>query len=129
MPAALLIVVGLGAITIDAARSFQAQREAVADAQSIAHDVVSAVSVETLRTSENPWAGTLDQGEVRRRIATILDGRPLGGSVTWELTGDTLRVTIRRRVPLVFSGAMPGLHHSREVVGRASAVLVPQEFP
>ena len=53
LPAAVLVVFLLGAISVDAAVRFQAQREAVADAQSIAHDAVSAVAGRSLRSGQH----------------------------------------------------------------------------
>lgn len=129
MPAALLLVVGLGAIAIDATLTFQAQREAVGDAQSIAHDLASALSANDLRRGADVSDAAIDTDLAKKRIAAIVAIRSRQGRVTWRVRGATVEVTVRREVRLVFSGAMPGIASSRTVQGRGTAALVHQEIP
>ena len=127
LPAAVLVVFLLGAISVDAAVRFQAQREAVAYAQSIAHDAVSAVSGRSLRSGQHIDLAPLDRAEVARRIAIDVRARRLRGHVEWRLDGDTVTVVVTRRAELVFSPAVPGGRSSAEVVGTASAHLAVED--
>jgi hypothetical protein len=126
LPVAVLVVFLLGAISVDAAVRFQAQREAVADAQSIAHDAVSAVAGGSLREGEAADQAPLDRAEVGRRIAIDVRARRLTGHVEGRLDGTTVTVVVTRRAELVFSPAVPGGRSTADVVGTASARLVEQ---
>jgi hypothetical protein len=126
LPVAVLVVFLLGAISVDAAVRFQAQREAVADAQSIAHDAVSAVAGGSLREGEAADQAPLDRAEVGRRIAIDDRARRLTGHVVCRLDGTTVTVVVTRRAELVFSPAVPGGRSTADVVGTASARLVDQ---
>ena len=53
MPVALLVTLLLGAIAVDAAQQFEAQRQAVADAQALANDAASALSGSALRATRS----------------------------------------------------------------------------
>ena len=126
LPVAVLVVFLLGAISVDAAIRFQAQREAVADAQAIAHDAVSAVAGRSLRDGQAADQAPLDRAEVARRIAIDVRARRLTGHVEWRLDGTTVTVVVTRRAELVFSPAVPGGRSTSVVVGTASARLVDQ---
>ncbi len=127
MPAAVLIVFLLGAISVDAAVRFQAQREAVGDAQAIAHDAVSAISATGLRAPTGPDPDRLDPTTVARRIDEDIHARRLRGTVRWHLANGIVTVIVTRRATLIFSGAVPGGHSTAEVQGTASAALVVQD--
>lgn len=127
MPVAILIVFLLGAISVDAAVRFQAQREAVADAQAIAHDAVSAVAPEALRAGRRPTVASLDASTVDRRVAQDVQARGLRGSVRWEVVDGVITVTVTREAVLLFSAVAPGGHRSSTVQGTATAVLVDQD--
>lgn len=125
LPTAVLVVFLLGAISLDAAVRFQAQRAAVADAQSIAHDLASAVSGASIRATGSVDGAPLDRAEVARRIAADIRARRLTGQVQWNVDGDVVTVVVTRRTPLVFSPVVPGGPSSAIVTGRAAARLVP----
>lgn len=127
LPVAVLVVFLLGAISVDAAVRFQAQREAVADAQSIAHDAVSAVAGRSLRDGQDVDDAPLDRSDIARRIAIDVRARHLAGRVEWRLDGDAVTVVVTRRAKLVFSPVAPDGRSTAEVVGTASARLVIQE--
>lgn len=136
MPVAVLIVVLLGAIALDSAATFQAQREAVADAQLAADDAASALSAGSLRAEAPSGTGgpdrpaepsvapaALDRTEVDRRLQAALALRHEPGRVSWWIEGDEVVVVVEREVPAVLGGAVPGVRRRRSVIGRASAVL------
>ncbi len=127
MPAAVLIVFLLGAISVDAAVKFQAQREAVGDAQAIAHDAVSAIAAAGLRAPTGPDTNRLDPDAVARRIDGDIRARRLKGAIRWHVSNGVVTVTVTRRATLIFSGAVPGSHSSAEVRGTATASLVIQD--
>ena len=124
MPVGLLIVLMMGAVAVDSAIQFQAQRESVADAQSIAHDVVSAVSAEAIRAGEAPTRAAVDQGEAERRVDNVIRARRLTGVVTWHVDGPEVVVVVTRTARLIFSGVVPGATTVVTVRGTARAQLV-----
>lgn len=127
MPAAVLIVLVLGAISVDAAVRFQAQREAVADAQSIAHDAASAIVASSLRESgTDPTAAVLDPAEVERRISLDIHARRLDGKVQWRVEDHVVVVRVTRTTRLIFTPVVPGVSRTAEVTGSATALLVVQ---
>ena len=127
MPAAVLIVMLLGAISVDAAVRFQAQREAVADAQSIAHDAASAIVASSLREGDvDPTSATLDASEVERRIRLDIHARRLDGRVTWRVENHVVVVRVTRTTRLIFTPVLPGESRTTEVAGSATAQLVVQ---
>lgn len=127
MPAAVLIVLVLGAVSVDAAVRFQSQREAVADAQSIAHDAASAIVASSLReTGADPSTVALDTAEVERRIRLDVHARRLEGKVEWRVEGHVVVVRVTRTTRLLFTPVLPGASRTTEVTGSATALLVVQ---
>lgn len=124
MPVGLLVVLMMGAVAVDSAIQFQAQRESVADAQSIAHDLASAVSAEAIRAGEAPSRAAVDRGEAERRVDNVVRARRLAGVVTWQVDGPEVVVVVTRRARLIFSGAVPGATRETTVRGTARAQLV-----
>lgn len=120
MPAAVLVVVVLGAIAVDRAIVFEAQRGLVATAQAAANDGASAVDVDRLRRDGSVVA---DPSLVGERVRATEATAPAGTSLEWTLDGDTVRVRGRRRIRLLFAPAVPGASATVEVTATASAEL------
>ncbi|HVX19397.1 MAG TPA: hypothetical protein VHA73_15330 [Acidimicrobiales bacterium] len=117
MPAAVLIVIILGAIAVDAAVAFTAQRNLVAAAGDASNDA-SEVGLDR--------GALLGQGEVRldRRsvAATILRVLHRDGiddatveDVAITTDGRSASVRLRRTVRLVFAPIVPGVSHTATV--------------
>lgn len=131
MPVALLITLLLGAIAVDAAQQFEAQRQAVADAQALANDAASALSGSALRGHGAGPAGStdgatdapLDPAQVRGRLRADVAGRAIRGDVTWSVSAGTVTVTVQRPVSLAFAPPLTGAR-SRWVGATATAQLV-----
>jgi hypothetical protein len=122
MPAAVLIVVILGALAVDRAVIFGAQRDLVATAQAAANDGASAgVDVDALRDRGEV---TIDRNQIDRAVS--LAAARADGLVTssWEVRGETLVVRLERRVSLVFTKGVPGAADTQVVVASARSVLV-----
>lgn len=121
MPAAVLIVLVLGALAVDRAVAFGAQRELVVTAQAAANDAVAlGIDVDGVRTGEPP---TLDPALVDRAVAaSVAAGVAVGDepiSVAWSIDRGTIEVRLEQRVELVFAPGVPGA--GEYVVVRASA--------
>lgn len=121
MPAAVLVVVLLGALAVDQAVVFGGQRELVTAAQRAANDAVAlGVAVEDLRAE---GVVRVDPARVDRAVSLALaDVEGLVAS-SWERRGDVVVVRVVRRVPVVFAGAIPGVERSRQVTATATAEL------
>ena len=121
MPAAVLIVVMLGAIAVDRAVVFGAQRDLVASAQAAADNGASlGVDLDRLRADGEiePDLAAIDQAIAL--AATTFDP---GTSVTWYLQGDDVVVELERSVDLVFAPGVPGAAPTEPVRARATAEL------
>ena len=121
MPAAVLIVVMLGAIAVDRAVVFGAQRDLVASAQAAADNGASlGVDLDRLRADGEiePDLAAIDQAIAL--AATTFDP---GTSVTWYLQGDDVVVELERTVDLVFAPGVPGAAPTEPVRARATAEL------
>lgn len=121
MPAAVLIVLVLGALAVDRAVAFGAQRELVVTAQAAANDAVAlGIDVDGVRTGERP---TLDPELVDRAVAASVAATVAAGdepiSVAWSVDGGTIEVRLAQRVELVFAPGVPGA--DEHLVVRASA--------
>lgn len=120
MPAALLVMVLLGAITVDATITFEAQRELVAITQGAANDAASAVDGDRLR---GDGVVDIDLRRVDALIRATEAASPPGTTLTWELQGTVLTVRARRSVHLLFTPAVSTRTRDRMVEARASAEL------
>ncbi len=121
MPAAVLIVVLLGALAVDQAVVFGGQRELVTAAQRAANDAVAlGVAVDDLRAD---GVVRLDPMRVDRAVSAALADVDGIMASSWERRGDVLVVRVARRVPVVFAGAIPGVDRSRRVTATATAEL------
>jgi hypothetical protein len=122
MPAAVLIVIVLGALAIDRAVIFGAQRDLVATAQAAANDGAGAVDLDALR------GGAVEFDEARIDSIVAAAAARSDGAVArnWEVQGDVLVVRLERRVELVFAGGVPGASGTQVVRATARSVLVRQ---
>lgn len=119
MPAAVLIVIVLGALAIDRAVVFGAQRDLVATAQAAANDGAGAIDLDVLRAG----AVEFDEAQIDQ-IVTASAGRADGAVVSdWEIEGDVLVVRLERRVELVFADGVPGASGTQVVTATARSVL------
>ena len=122
MPAAVLIVIILGALAVDRAVIFGAQRDLVATAQAAANDGASAIDLDALRGG----AVELDRAQIDR-IVTAAAARSDGVVASaWEIEGDVLVVRLERRVELVFAGGVPGASGTQVLQATARSVLMRQ---
>ena len=121
MPAAVLIVVMLGAIAVDRAVVFGAQRDLVASAQAAADNGAwLGVDLDRLRADGEiePDLAAIDQA-----IALAATTFEPGTTVTWYLQGDDVVVELERTVDLVFAPGVPGAAPTEPVRARATAEL------
>lgn len=121
MPAAVLVMVILGAIAVDRAIIFGAQRDLVATAQAAANDASSlGVDIDVLR---NDGEITADPDAMDIAVATALSTTDPDTTVTWWLEGDLVVVRLERPVDLVFTPGVPGAPDTQTVIATASAEL------
>lgn len=122
MPAAVLIMILLGAMAVDRAVIFGAQRDLVATAQAAANDASSAgISVDRLRSE-----GRLTIDPARIDLAVSRAAARADGTVStrWEVRGDDLVVYLERRVELVFTKGVPGASDTQVVRATARSRLI-----
>lgn len=122
MPAALLVVVVLGALAVDVAAVHQAQRELIAAAQAAANDAAVAAwdTGAFYREGEVRLDRAAATREARATLAAIDPSLRLAGI---EVTGDEVRVRVTGWVRPVFGAAAPGAPDRLAVHGRARAEL------
>lgn len=123
MPAAVLIIIVLGALALDRAIVFGEQRELVQAAQAAANDAVAAgIDIDATRAgSELVHA----PGRIDDAVAlTVAHLDEPGTTAAWEIQGDVLVVRLERRVDLVFGGAVPGGPSSQVITATARAELL-----
>lgn len=122
MPVAVLIVIVLGAIAIDRAVIFGAQRELVQSAQAAANDAAAiGVDVEALRA--DGAAPSFDPDRIERVVAASLVGVEDLIERRWYIDGDEIVVVLEQRVDLVFTKAVPGAEETAVVTATARASL------
>lgn len=122
MPVAVLVVVVLGAIAVDRAVVFGAQRDLVQAAQAAANDA-AAVGVDPDALREGVEQVHLDAGRVKRAIdASLVGVEDLTGR-QWYVHDDEVVVVLTRRVDLVFTKGVPGASDSTTVTATARARL------
>jgi hypothetical protein len=130
MPAAVLIVIVLGAIAVDAAVVFLGEREASSLATAAANDAATAIDDDVLRAG---GGFVLDQDRARRIALAAIAGTSsdlddLGVEVTFPtVDGETaVRVVVRGRVHHVFAQALPGADDTVAVSASATAIAEAQ---
>ncbi len=125
-PAAVLVMMILGAIAVDLGNVQLARRQLVSAAGAAADDASDQLSVASVR-SGGPFR--LDPDAARRRALDDLARADLPGhaagrsSVVVDPTGRTVTVTIARDVPHIFGRAIPGVPDSQRVTVTISARL------
>jgi hypothetical protein len=122
MPAAVLVVVVLGAIAVDSAVTFTAQRELVSAAQAAANDAVAYGIDENAFRAGNGYV--LDPARVERAVVRALTSDGVHARHRWYSEGGRIVVELDERVAGVFARAIPGGRGETTVHVRADAVLV-----
>lgn len=127
MPAAVLVVVVLGAFAVDAALAFLAQREVANLSAGIANDVAGAAVDD--RAFYSHGVVRLDPARawtvVERSLATY-SPQYLGGLIVHELSfpePDQVRVGVSATAEYVFSAALPSAPDRITVSGTSTAVV------
>ena len=126
VPAAVLVLVVLGAIAVDSAVAFLGQREVSNAAAAAANDAAAAA----LSDAAFYGSGSLrvDAAAARavagRAVAVRLSRGVEVVGVDVEVAGPSVCVTVRGRVPYVFARSLPWVSSSAEVTGQAGAVAV-----
>lgn len=125
VPAGVLVLFVLGAIAVDFAVAFQAQRELSAAAAALANDVATVALAE-----DELYAGVVQVDEqAAEDVVRESLGRPAHQGVTdvessVRALDDQVCVTLTGRVAYVFSRAVPGAPREASVRGRAVATAV-----
>jgi hypothetical protein len=135
MPAGVLILVVLAALTCDSARAFQAQRELADVASSLASDLAT----EALVLDDDAFSDTgrirLDEARAEALARRILAARPAGDLGTLTLVSVTVSdpppgrapvvtVVLAATVDTIFARAVPGGADHTDL--RATGRAVPQ---
>ncbi len=131
VPAAVLVLVVLGAIAVDFSVAFLGQRELTNAAAAAANDAATAISESTFyEGGDGTGAGTVrvDEDQSRRVVDRALLARAPRGVVVVEkvvaASGSQVCVALRGRVNYVFARAVPGMADGARVEGRATATAV-----
>jgi len=123
MPFAVLIVVILGAIAIDRAVVFGAQRELVQAAQAAANDAAAVgVDVDAIR-ADGAVDPSFDRARVERVVTASLVGVDDLVARRWYLDGDEVVVVLEQRVGFIFTKGVPGAADGTVVRATARASL------
>ena len=134
VPAGVLVLFVLGALAVDVAIAFQAQRELSATAAALANDAATVALSDDRFYAENA-AGVVevDEGQAADLVREALAVRAPGGvrDVQWSVRSadDQVCVTLTARVDYLFSRAVPGAPQGAAVTGRAVATAVRGEGP
>lgn len=125
MPAAVLIVLLLGAIAVDLTVVHLRQQQAIEAAASAANDAVTVgVDQDALRAGHGY---VLDPARVAWAVDQSLDSQDLGSRLVAPPqisdTGTTVTVRITLRADYLFARTIPGTPHSTTVTGTASATV------
>jgi hypothetical protein len=127
MPAGVLVVLLLGAISFDLSLVFLRQRQASSVAVDVANDLASAAFDEARFRSTGAF--TLDPARADELGAAFVAGSDLADEVVAievdVLGTDGVRVTLTVRVDYVFADAIPGAADGTTVTAHATAVAMP----
>lgn len=127
MPAGVLVVLLLGAISFDLSLVFLRQRQASSVAVDVANDLASAAFDEVAFRTTGTFR--LDPGRADAIGRSLVDRSDLGAEVVAidvQVPGDdTVTVSITVRVDYVFAKAIPGAADGTTVVASATAVAAP----
>lgn len=120
MPAAVLIFLVLGALAVDSAAVFLAQRQLANAAVAAANDAVAAVDVD-FYYGEGSFR--LDSARVQQVAEESVERSGLDHldavMAVATVEGDVVEVTITARVEHIFSGAVPGGPATADVAATA----------
>lgn len=122
-PAAVLIVIMLASLCVDASLTFLAQREIANAAEAAANDAASALN----RSVYYDEAGYSLEGSALQRVGTEaiaarVDDKVRNLNVRFIRTDAThVRVEITADVSLIFAKAIPGMSHTTTVHASAEA--------
>ena len=126
MPAAVLVLLTFGAISVDASIAFLAERAVVNAADAAANDAATAIDVDRYRATGDvvidcPRAIAIAEESFTRRLADWLDAPSV---VVSSCTGSAVTVDVRATASFVFARALPGARDDTSVsaTGSASAV-------
>jgi hypothetical protein len=127
VPAAILIVVVLAAITVDTAVALLGEREAAALAEGAANDAVAAALDEHAYRSTGEYR--IDEARARRAVATTMAStsselEAISVAVDFPVVGGepAVRVTVTGTIDSVFASGLPGGPDHFEVEASATAV-------
>ena len=123
MPAAVLVVMVLGAIAVDQSIVYTQQRELVAAAEAAANDAAGYGLDRDAFYDRNEVV--FDLARARAAALAALRARRIDARAEVSLGpgGTEVEVSLRREVEYVFAGAIPGAPGTTEVRARASAEL------
>jgi len=130
VPAAVLVLVILGAIAVDFSVAFLGQRELTSAAAAAANDASTAIAEERFYRSGAGDAGdvVIDGGRAARVVDQALAARAPRGvtidGVSVDPSGGQVCVVLRGRVDYVFAKAVPGMADGAVVQGRSTATAV-----
>lgn len=123
MPAGVLIVLILGAISFDLSLLFLRQRQATSVAVDVANDLASAAVDEVELRATGVYRLDPEAAEALGR--RFVDASDIAGLVTDlrvdVVAPDTVQVILTVRVDYVFAKAIPGASDGTTVTGRATA--------
>lgn len=121
MPAAVLIMIILGALAVDRAVIFEAQRDLVSTAQASANDAAGlSVDIDELRVEGNI---KVDSEAIADAVGLATAAVEPGTRVSWELQGDVVVVRLERDVHLIFAQGIPGAAGTQTVMAVGTAEL------
>jgi len=122
MPAAVLVVVVLGAIAVDSAVTFTAQRELVSAAQAAANDAAAyGIDENAFRAGDGY---VLDPGRVEQAVVRALTSDGVHARHRWYSEADRIVVELDEQVSGVFARAIPGGRGRTIVHARADATFI-----
>ena len=120
MPAAVLVFVVLGALVVDAALVYRAEREVASLAAAAANDAAGAAV--DLDAWYRDGSLVLDAGAARAVAAErVAAGGFDAELVAVDVDGDRVAVTVRGRAEHVFADAVPGAPGGTDVEASATA--------
>ena len=123
MPAAVLVLIVLGAIAVDQSVVYTRQRELVAAAEAAANDAAGYGLDRDAFYAHDEIA--LDEPRARAAALAALRARGLDDAVLVSLraSGDAVEVVLSTDVPYLFAKAVPGAPDDVRVRAEASAEL------
>jgi Flp pilus assembly protein TadG len=131
VPAAVLVLVILGAIAVDFSVAYLGQRELTNAASAAANDAATTIAAERFYRGDEaapPGTVTIDEDRASQVISRALAARSPRGVAIHDVqavpAGGQVCVVLRGRVDYVFARAVPGAPDGAAVEGRATATAV-----